>query len=234
MLDLLLIFIIGMNMLMGYRKGFVATILSLLTFVLAIVITRMFQPAFTEFLMTTPLYDGMVNFTKQYLSIGDGVNTAINSASANFQAEVMERFMMPEWVANLINLEALTKNINVGAMIDFGTIETMIAVQITNYFIGIISFVGLFFISFFVLRIIAVSLNLITILPIIHSLNKTVGTLAGLLRGVIICWIILMVYMVLFMRVDTVFYEWYYGSTVALWLGERNVLLSMITSMMGV
>ena len=228
MLDIIIILIIVINMLVGYRKGFVATVLSLFIFVFAIILTRAFTPAFTEFLKTTPLYDMIVRWTADSISLGDGVNQMVTTAITNVQTEVIGRFNMPEWLMGFLNLDKIASSVDVGAVVDLKAIELMIATQITDFIIQMLSGIVLFFIFYIGLKVVAISINLITLLPIIHTLNKTVGTVAGLIRGVIIVWVLLIVFMLLFLRPDTVFAELYETSYLAIWLNERNILLSML------
>ena len=240
MLDILIIIIIGLNMLVGYRRGFVSTVLSLAAFILAIIFTRMFHPAVAAWLRTTPFYEGVVGWIADHLQLGDMVSgafsRAVDQVAMPIQQEVIGRFPLPQWMLDFLDLDTVMANlqgIEVGQMIDLSGVEMQIASHFAGFVIDGVSVVGLFLVLLFLLRLVATMGNLVTYLPVIHSLNKTVGTAAGAVKGMLAVWIMLILYVMFFLRIDSVFYDWYYGSSLALWLNERNLILNLFLSIIG-
>ena len=236
MLDIIVLAIIGINILVGLRKGFVATILSLVTFVLAILITSWLHPYAAAFMRTTPMHTGIVDWIDSHISIGDSVNELLGATAHNIQYNVIEVLPLPEWFLDMINLEPIIagiEGINVSGMVDFSGVERQISTHIGEFVTDILSGLILFLVVLFVLRLLAVIANIITYLPIIHSLNKTLGAVAGLVRGLIVVWILLIVYTLFLFNTDTMFYQWYYEANFAVWLNERNLILSLFFDIIG-
>ena len=68
--------------------------------------------------------------------------------------------------------------------------RSYVARYLTCLMINALSFILVFAACIIVLRIVASCLNIISYLPVLHSMNKLGGLLMGLLNGLVILWIV--------------------------------------------
>ena len=142
-IDIIILFIIGLTTLSGYHRGFVLSFLSLVRMFLSIIIARITYP-----------------YAIQFLTQSTNIYNSINS------------FIYPK-ITNLINGRSLFS-----------------ADTITELIINLLVMIVIYFIINLILTIIIKSIDSVFKLPILNTVNKFAGLIFGLLKGVLIVFII--------------------------------------------
>lgn len=178
--DWMILLVIVIYVIAGFRKGFIATIASALGTLAALVVALFAASTLKEPVgaMFAPFVTGSVNrHVPQLQEYSGSVNDLWNSISGYLQVILNDHGISPETLESSEDpagtlLDAIVRSVG----------ESM-------------AYIVIFFIAFIVLRIaihlVVGMLDLITSLPVIHSFNALLGGLVGLITGVLLCTIVL-------------------------------------------
>ena len=178
--DWMILLVIVIYVIAGFRKGFIATIASALGTLAALVVALFAASTLKEPVgaMFAPFVTGSVNrHVPQLQEYSGSVNDLWNSISGYLQVILNDHGISPETLESSDDpagtlLDAITRSVG----------ESM-------------AYIVIFFIAFIVLRIaihlVVGMLDLIASLPVIHSFNALLGGLVGLITGVLLCTIVL-------------------------------------------
>ena len=178
--DWMILLVIVIYVIAGFRKGFIATIASALGTLAALVVALFAASTLKEPVgaMFAPFLTGSVNrHVPQLQEYSGSVNDLWNSISGYLQVILNDHGISPETLESSEDpagtlLDAITRSVG----------ESM-------------AYIVIFFIAFIVLRIaihlVVGMLDLIASLPVIHSFNALLGGLVGLITGVLLCTIVL-------------------------------------------
>lgn len=178
--DWMILLVIVIYVIAGFRKGFIATIASALGTLAALVVALFAASTLKEPVgaMFAPFVTGSVNrHVPQLQEYSGSVNDLWNSISGYLQVILNDHGISPETLESSEDpagtlLDAIVRSVG----------ESM-------------AYIVIFFIAFIVLRIaihlVVGMLDLIASLPVIHSFNALMGGLVGLITGVLLCTIVL-------------------------------------------
>ena len=178
--DWMILLVIVIYVIAGFRKGFIATIASALGTLAALVVALFAASTLKEPVgaMFAPFLTGSVNrHVPQLQEYSGSVNDLWNSISGYLQVILNDHGISPETLESSEDpagtlLDAIVRSVG----------ESM-------------AYIVIFFIAFIVLRIaihlVVGMLDLIASLPVIHSFNALLGGLIGLITGVLLCTIVL-------------------------------------------
>ena len=178
--DWMILLVIVIYVIAGFRKGFIATIASALGTLAALVVALFAASTLKEPVgaMFAPFLTGSVNrHVPQLQEYSGSVNDLWNSISGYLQVILNDHGISPETLESSEDpagtlLDAIVRSVG----------ESM-------------AYIVIFFIAFIVLRIaihlVVGMLELIASLPVIHSFNALLGGLVGLITGVLLCTIVL-------------------------------------------
>lgn len=182
-LFILVVVILILFTLHGYKKGFIRVIFSLLSLIITILLVSFVVPKIGDFLKEeTPLYTSLKENYIERLENKQEEKKPINQDSE------VDLYGIPS-----ILLASLTEdNNNI-----FEEMKTQGQSMINEYICGymadltinLIAFIAAFFVVTILLRMTVFTLDIISNLPIIKGFNKIAGLFAGLTEGVIIVWI---------------------------------------------
>ncbi|MBQ7875980.1 MAG: CvpA family protein [Clostridia bacterium] len=150
------------------KKGGVKAILSLVSFVLAIIIATLCYPVLTEAVYATDLP----------MSVESAIGDVLHEKGEEAGIEAIDA--MPDFVRNSIEIdeeEALDE------MIDKATKD------ISRLVINVINFILVVIITKIILAFLIGALNITTKLPVIHQLNSLVGLLGGVVISLGLVWL---------------------------------------------
>ena len=223
-LDIIIVLIIIFCVVMGYRNGFIKTVLNFLTFIIAFVMAKTFSPQLSDF-----IYSGWVkpNFVAR---VTEKIENLLGNVSLNHMVKDPNRpddfinmlegygFKLPnieEWIS-----EAASKGTaNVNEFVATKLVEPL--AEGMSYFFA---FTAILLAAIILFRIIAVLINKAFKLPGLNLINKTGGIILGIIYGmaasyifVFLCYYVL-VYLSANAHIgsvpsiinDTVFYKWFY------------------------
>lgn len=174
----------------GYKRGLVKMLIPLISLVVTLLFTSLFTPYISGFLVNhTPIYEGI---KKECLTV-IGVKSE-DFGNRSEQNDKIAGLSLPESLRRELeenNNSAIYDALGVNNFVDY--LGGYIAKTIVNILAYIITFV----LIYILVRILLRTLNFITELPIIKSVNKLAGLLFGLIQGVLLLWIFQLILTVL-------------------------------------
>jgi uncharacterized membrane protein required for colicin V production len=200
--------IILANALIGMKTGFIKTVFSLVSLILALVLTVWISPVMKDFLKgNDKIYGTISHGIEKMLPFGE------DEVASEDQTSEIDKLKLPISIK-----DSLIKNNTPQSY------ETLVVKSfkgyVSDYLTGIIINALAFSVTFIVITIllwvICMALDLISKLPLLNSLNKTTGLLAGLAQGLIIVW--------LFFIILTVFSSTHLGQDAMEQVGESQIL----------
>lgn len=175
-----IIFVFAMK---GMKQGLVLTICSFVTLFLAIIITQAVTPQVSSMIREN---DKIVSFMSEQVESVLFNNKDDKSDSKLNNKKRIEKLSIPK-----VLKKDLTENDNKSKYEELGAanFQEYASTYVAYSIINSITYVVVFIIILSLLKIITHALNLLTKLPVIHTLNKLGGLGVGVLEGFIIVWI---------------------------------------------
>ena len=175
-----IIFVFAMK---GMKQGLVLTICSFVTLFLAIIITQAVTPQVSSMIREN---DKIVSFMSEQVESVLFNNKDDKSDSKLNNKKQIEKLSIPK-----VLKKDLTENDNKSKYEELGAanFQEYASTYVAYSIINSITYVVVFIIILSLLKIITHALNLLTKLPVIHTLNKLGGLGVGVLEGFIIVWI---------------------------------------------
>lgn len=198
------------NAIIGMKVGFIKTVFSLVSLILALFLTIWISPLVKDTMRDNEkLYQGIANKIEKMLPFEDKV-------AHKEEPELIEGLSIPKSVK-----EGLLKNNTAEKYKEFAitSFKQYVSKYLTEVTINALSFIATFTVILIALWVIFLALNLISKLPLLNQLNKTAGLLAGLVHGLILVW--------LFFLLLTIFSTTEFGQSTMKLVAE-NELLSII------
>jgi uncharacterized membrane protein required for colicin V production len=208
---LVVLAILVINALIGRKVGFIKTVFSLCSLVLALILTVWISPLVNDFIRgNEKFYDSITSKVEKMLPFAE------EEAKANEQISLIEGLKLPQSIK-----DSLIENNNseVYEELSISGFKSYVSNYLTGIIINALAFITTFVIILVILWIISIALDLISKLPLLNSINKTAGLLAGLVHGLIVVWI--------FFILLTVFGSAEFGQK-ALEMVEESQVLSII------
>lgn len=174
-IDIIILGLIILCVLLGYKKGLTKCVIKILSFVIAIVIA---------IVLFKPISNLVINNTE----IDDNIKNSIVEIVADDVSEtgkVKEDSNLPKSIVNHIN-ESIESSVNETKQ----TVVNTVAEQISKTAINVGVAIGLFIIARIALIFVSALSSLITDLPIIKQFDKAGGIIYGLVEALIIIFII--------------------------------------------
>lgn len=167
----------------GMKQGLVLTICSFVTLFLAVMITQVVTPQVSSAIGEN---QNIVSFMSEKVESVLFKNDNDKEDSKIDNEKQIEQLSIPEVLKKeLKENDSKSKYEQLGATNFQEYASTYIAYSIINT----ITYIVVFIIVLSILKIITHALNLLTKLPVIHTLNKLGGLGVGALEGLIIVWI---------------------------------------------
>lgn len=174
--DLIILAIVGICVIVGYKKGLVEVGFKLISFILAIIIALMFYEPVANFIIEKTEFDESIQQTIQQ-NIGE---KKLEEISVNENEEI------PEIITKQINNTIIQATNSAKE-----SVATLVSQNLAVLAIKIISIIGLFIVARILLFVVRKITNLIAKLPLIKSINKLGGVIYGVAEGIIIVYAIL-------------------------------------------
>lgn len=167
----------------GRRRGLILTVFSTFTMVISIAVAINVSPYVSQTWQNTSFFNAVSQRVEKTLFAEDSGE----QSDVSEQTELIQSLPLPDSIK-----DALLENNNTQIYDALGITEfkTYVANYLTCLMINALSFILVFLGSVIVLRIVAGCLNIISYLPVLHSMNKLGGFLLGLVNGFVILWII--------------------------------------------
>ena len=176
--DIIILIPIILSTYMAYKKGFFRTLLALMSNIISIGLSFLLQPIIYSTIKDTPITDRVKNAV---------ANTIPEIESSLKPAEFINNLEFPDFIKEML-INSLNDNLlnNVNA-------KTFIAEYVSDFFIHIFSFVLTFFVISFIFVFIRKIICTIRTLPILKQFDSLAGAFLGLIRGVLLSFIIVII-----------------------------------------
>lgn len=187
-LDAILIIICIAVIATSIKRGFVRTILSILSSVAAILLSVVFTPAVSDFFydkfMLSAITGGISDTVRSLAGNGssEGIEEMFTSMPEAL-SDILERYNVSEGTVSDMLTSAQNGTIDIDAVCE--TIASPIATTISNA----LAFILCFIVAIILLKIVISIVDTIFKLPILNSVNRTAGLLLGLALAVIIIFV---------------------------------------------
>ena len=194
--------ILLLSMAYGYRKGLIRMIFTSVLLILTLVLTRLASPYVTEIVQNyTGLYDTVYTQMEDYLDkqvqkaaeesgapLPDGVTAeqVLDQMSSGQQSQLIEKLPLPE---NLRRSLQENNNSEIYKLIGAGSFTSYLASYLSRMILSAVCSLLTFFVVSLILRLLSIALDIISRLPVIHTLNKVGGMFVSLLLGLAIVWV---------------------------------------------
>lgn len=182
-LDFVLIGFVAFMAFKAYRKGFMVSLLQLLSVVIALVIAKLYHIKFADFIFNTfggfreKVYDRIEDFVIKYLPQG-------GAGDFDF-GEILDQFF-PQG-SNLPGIPGGRS----GALYD-GAVDVLTQ-RIATFIINCISFLILFVLVMVLIEILIIIFSRLRSLPVIGSFDRALGLALGAVQGILIAMVVLFI-----------------------------------------
>ncbi|WP_343210182.1 CvpA family protein [Anaerolentibacter hominis] len=194
----------------GRRQGFIRTVFSMLSLLVALTVSVAVSPMISRMLKES---NTVFEFVKSKTSVSVDVKKDADVAD---QMEAIDELKLPKNIKTALiehNNSDIYKALGVESFQDY----------VLYYLTSMVINAGTFLIVFLVIRIllfiISDALNIIAKLPVLHELNKAAGIFAGILKGLLVLWILCIVL--------TVFGTTHLGQTIFAQMEDSTFLMSI-------
>lgn len=196
------------NAIRGMRVGFIRTVFSLVSMILAVVLTIWISPFMKDFLKSNEKFnDGLTSRIEKMLPF------SAEKVMEEEQDSLIDEMKIPKSLKqSLKENNTLEKQKELAA----NSFEEYISRYLAEIIINALSFILTFIIISILLWVICLGLDIISKLPLLHSVNKTAGLLAGCVQGLFEVW--------LFFILLTVFGSTSFGQKIMEMIGESEIL----------
>ena len=187
-IDLIVIALLVLSTYVGYKKGLIGVAFKIVSFAIAIVITLI-------------LFKPISNYIIKHTEFAKTIETTITQKLEN---ENIENGKLQKEDTNLPNVVVDYINGEVGKTINQAkdTVITEVAKSLSETIINFIVIIALFIITRLLLIFAKTLLEAVSELPIIKQFNETGGIIYGILRGILVIYIILGVISLILPMVD--------------------------------
>ncbi len=187
-IDLIVIAILGLSIFLGYKKGLIGVAFKIVSFIIAIVITLILYRPVSSFIINN------TNFAK---NIENTITEKLSSAEIEEGKIKEENTDLPNVVVNYINKEITnvvdnTKDAVVGT----------VAKEISQAVINLVVIIAIFIITRLLLLFAKAILEAVSELPVIKQFNEAGGIIYGILRGIILIYVILTIISLILPMID--------------------------------
>ena len=178
-----------------YKKGLVLSLFNLVSWVIGLILTNLLYPFASKMLRESFLYTNIQKSVAR--SFGFDSDTGV---TAKIQNELINALSVPDFLKRSL-LE--NNNSEIHTILKVSGIEDYITGYIANMLINAIAMIGVFIIVMILLRVISISLNIITKLPVLHSMDKVGGAFVGVLQGTLVIWLGMVFSVLFFAQADS-------------------------------
>jgi len=227
--DIVILGILGISVLVGLYRGFVASVASLGSCLLSLILSFWLNPRLVAWVQSNPdLIQTLMSYTDAGTRIGDQTmaQASVTTLSSGGIMEILNKVNLPGPLNTLLqnNLQGqVFQNIGITRVGDY------VSQTIVSAVLNVICFLVCFIVCFLVMHLVLGFLKAVFKFPVLKQLNSVAGGAFGLLRGALLCFVAfallpLVQAMVPLEEVNTLINE----STLAPMFNSTNLILSIM------
>ena len=183
-IDIVIIAILLISFLYGAAKGLIQTTLKTFSTIIAFILSVALQPVVTGLIKATPIFDMVKLKVAEFLSLTPSESGNLIQSQ---QTELISSLPLPDFM-----LELLSENNNsvVYEILDATNTADYICAYLANLIISVCVTLLLIVVIRIILAVILKAADILTKLPVISQFNYLGGGAVGLIKGVLIIWLI--------------------------------------------
>lgn len=188
-IDIVILAILGLSVLIGLYRGFIASVASLGGCVLSLGISFWLNPKVVEWVKSNPdLIKNLMSYTDAGTRLGDQAlaQTSVANLSGAGITEILNRVNLPGPLRTLLqnNLEnQVFRSAGLQAVGDY------VSQTVVSAVLNVICFIACFLVCFLLMHFVLNFLKAVFRFPVLKQMNSLAGGLFGLLRGGILCFV---------------------------------------------
>lgn len=219
-LTIIILAIFAICVFSGFKKGFLKTAFSLVSWILVLVLCNFATPIVTDLLIEHTEIEVVVEKT-----VNEKLSSAIEEVLQNGGVSDLEAALPGE-----IKEMLLGENENFSELLlQSGSIDVT---PVVDGIIGILGFVVTVIVLRIAMVVVEFLLGVVAKLPLIGPMDKLLGIACGAGKGLIWCWVILAIVSVLALTgTNTELATYIAQSELLTWLQDNNLLLNVILNM---
>ena len=210
----------------GMRRGLIRTVFSTVTIVVAIILASNLSPQVSRAFQETAWFDTLNGQVEASLM---GTSDMPDEPGVAEQTEIIQQLPLPESIKSSL-LE--NNNTQIYDALGISAFKSYVANYITCLIVNALAYLLVFIAAVIILKILAACLDIISHLPVLHTMNRLGGFLLGLLNGFVILWIICIAASIFS---STELGSYVYGqineSPFLLFVYEHNYLMNIVMSL---
>lgn len=223
--DIILILIIILSVYLGYKKGLIKVAFKFFAFLLAIIITLILFKPVSNFIINNTEFDDKIreaiisnsNQKQEDEQKNEQENKQENESNNEQKEQKKDNSIIKKYIED--NVKKAENELKAKAM---ETIANTVSIKITQ----VATAIGLFIITRIALILLSFLSETISKLPIIKQFNELGGLLYGLLRAVVIIYLILTIIFILSsFKISGIMLDAIEKSYITKFLYENNLLL---------
>ncbi len=207
----------------GYKKGFIRIAASLATTIITIVLVVALAPTASKFIVKTFPIEDMVREKVTILSDGN--------VSKEEQITFIESTELPEALQQLLlanNNKEIYENLGVATFSDY------VAKYLASLIANVVSYIILWIIVSVAVRLLVGALKFIDKIPLVGTVNRVAGAVAGLVHALIIVWSLFLIITLAYnTEIGKLCFDNITASPILTKLYDNNILMEYLTKFMG-
>lgn len=180
-LAIVVLVILGGYALNGHRRGFIRTVFTLFSTIIALILTSWVSPVISKELQKNEKVMGFVTEkVEKVITFSEAGNKITD------QVNFINKLPLPAIMKHTL-IENNTKDVYTAMAVD--NFKDYISNSMARIIINAVVFLVIVLFITIGLALLCETMDIISKLPLINGLNKTAGLLAGLLHGIVVVWI---------------------------------------------
>ncbi|MCR4875622.1 MAG: CvpA family protein [Clostridiales bacterium] len=187
--DIVILGILGISVLVGLYRGFVASVASLGSCLLSLILSFWLNPRLVAWVQSNPnLIQTLMSYTDAGTRIGDQTmaQASVTTLSSGGIMEILNKVNLPGPLNTLLqnNLQGqVFQNIGITRVGDY------VSQTIVSAVLNVICFLVCFIVCFLVMHLVLGFLKAVFKFPVLKQMNSLAGGVFGLLRGMLLCFL---------------------------------------------
>ncbi len=187
--DIVILAIVGLSVLVGLYRGFISSVASLGTCLLALGLSYWLNPRLVNAIQSDQeLLRTLMSYTDAATKIGDRTlaQTEVSALNGNMINEILTRVNLPAPLDSLLRTNLENQVFQPSHLTQVGD---YVSQTIVGAVLNVICFVICFAVCMLVLHIVLNFLKVVFHFPVLKQFNSLMGGVFGLLRGGLLCFV---------------------------------------------
>ncbi|MFI3173385.1 MAG: CvpA family protein [Eubacteriales bacterium] len=218
-------------MIVGYLKGFIKIVISLVATIATLILVGMFTPQVANVLSEYTPLDDAIEMKFATMLLGDQYTVSEDDEVAveftlSEQIGIVQGADLPEFIKDALldnNNSEIYEQLGVGNFSDY------VSKYLANWVIRVFAFIVTFLIVGIIVRVFVFSLDVIADLPVLYGVNRIAGSVFGLGFALIAIWVTFLAIAVIYSsEFGQQCYEWIADSALLTYLYDSNPIMSLL------